>query len=157
MKRSYLNDHISIPEYWTAYVNTEWDLAKLPKGPCPFHGEKHGNSFSFSPGKGYFSCFGQCKVFAGDVVSMHQLNYKIKSRDEAETSLAQLIGVKEDRIVSFEKPEVHVNEKDVEYRIAYANALNASRTPDDWAELDYIMSQYPPSVSSLETYVSERS
>lgn len=157
MKRSYLNDHIAIPEYWSAYVSTEWDIAKDTKGPCPFHGEKHGNSFSYSPSRGYFSCFGQCKVFAGDVVALHQLNYKIKTRDEAERSLAQLIGVKEDEVVSFQRPEIHLNEKDVEYRVMYAKALNAAVTCDDYVALDYIMSQYPPTASRLELFVNERS
>ena len=156
MRRSYLSNKISIPNYWHDYVNANIDILQNPKQPCPFHKEEHGKSFSYLHEKGYFSCFGACHVMGGDVVRMHMLNYKIDDYDKAEESLARLYGIKEEKEVIFSQPEIRIDEKDVKFRVAYAQACRVAKTPDDWLELDLIMSQYPPDVGKLEMFVNSR-
>lgn len=147
---------ISIPDYWHDYVNSKVDLRTDPKQPCPFHNEQHGQSFSYRADKNYFSCFGACHVLGGDVVRLHMLNYKIRDYDEAEKSLARLYGITLEKEISFTKPEIQVNERDIAFRVAYAKACVLARTPDDWIELDFIMSQYPPSVDQLTMFINSR-
>lgn len=155
-RSSQLSKVIAIPDYWHDYVNANIDLRAMPKQPCPFHGEEHGESFSYSPERDYFSCFGKCHVFGGNVVQLHMLNYKINDYDKAEESLARLYGISLEKDITFTKPEVHVNERDVSFRVAYAQACGLAKTPDDWIDLDYIMSQYPPSVDELEMFINAR-
>lgn len=156
-RNSPLTKMISIPDYWHDYVNPNVDLRANPKQPCPFHHEEHGQSFSYKEGENYFSCFGACHVIGGDVVSMHMLNYKIKDFDKAEESLARLYNIKlEAEELKFEKEETHVSERDVRFRVAYAQACKLAKTPDDWIVLDYIMSQYPPDVDKLQMFINER-
>lgn len=155
-KKSRLDNIISIPDYWHDYVNSNVDLKREPKQPCPFHHEQHGQSFSYSEDKGYWSCFGACHVLGGDVVRMHMLNYHITSYEKAEESLARLYGIKNEKELTFSKPEVNVDEKEVERRLAIAKASDMAKTPDDWIELDMIMSQYPPDVGKLEMFVNSR-
>ena len=123
---------ITIPDYWRMYVNPKVDLEKEPKQPCPFHHEEHGRSLSYSKERGYFSCFGACHVLGGDVVSMHMLNNKIKSRKEGEESLARLLGIKLTQEVVLEKKEVKVNQSEVELKVMYARALRLAKGPEDW-------------------------
>lgn len=156
-RSSPLSKMISIPDYWHDYVNPNVDLRANPKQPCPFHHEEHGQSLSFKEGENYFSCFGACHVIAGNVVQMHMLNYKIRDFDKAEQSLARLYNIKlEAEELKFEKPETHVNEQDVRFRVAYAQACKLAKTPDDWIELDYLMSQYPPDVNKLQMFINQR-
>lgn len=157
MKRqSNLQKMISIPDYWHDYVNNKIDLRQYPKQPCPFHHEEHGQSLSYAEDRGYFSCFGACHVLGGDVVQMHMLNYKIHDYKKAEESLARLYGISLEKDITFSSPETHVNDKDVAFRVAYGKALALAKNPDDWLELDFIMSQYPPSVDKLELFINNR-
>lgn len=156
MKRSYLSEKISIPTYWHDYVNSNIDIVQSPKQPCPFHKEQHGQSFSYLHEKGYFSCFGACHVLGGDVVRMHMLNYKINDYTKAEESLARLYGITNKREVDFTKKEVKLDESNIEFRVAYAQSCSVARTPDDWLELDLIMSQYPPDVGKLQMFINSR-
>ena len=65
---------ISIPEYFTRFIDRSIDLTKIPKICCPFH-EEDTPSFSYSSEKGLWRCFGACKV-GGDVIALHQKNYR---------------------------------------------------------------------------------
>lgn len=156
MRKSKLSDVISIPDYWRTYVNPNIDLEREPKQPCPFHHEQHGKSLSYSAEKGYFSCFGACHVLGGDVVRMHMLNYKISDYDRAEESLARLYGIKRDKELTFAKPQVRVDTKEVALRVAIARASSIAVTPEDWCELDMIMSQYPPDIDKIEMFINRR-
>ena len=83
---------ISIPEYFTRFIDRSIDLTKIPKICCPFH-EEDTPSFSYSSEKGLWRCFGACKV-GGDVIALHQKNYRLRSRREAEDSLYKLLGLR---------------------------------------------------------------
>ena len=154
-RKSILSSSISIPDYWKTYVNPNVDLEKEPKQACPFHNEQHGQSFSYKAEKGYFSCFGACHVYGGDVVQLHMLNYKIKDYDKAEESLARLYHINlKSKELHFEKKEVKVDEKNVALRVAYAQACNLATGPEAWLELDMIMSQYPTDYDKLKIFVN---
>lgn len=150
-----LSDLISIPQYYKQYVDTTVNLDNEPTQPCPFHDEKHGRSFSYSKRLGIWRCFGQCHC-GGDVVDLHRLNYKLKSREEAEKSLASILGVSLDKVLSFEKKSIEVDMNDVHRRRVYSLALSLAKEPDDWLDLDYILSKVPYDVSELEVFCSAR-
>lgn len=154
--KSRLSSKISIPDYWHDYVNPNIDLRNNPKQPCPFHGEQRGQSFSYSAERGYFSCFGACHVLGGDVVRLHMLNYKISDYKKAEASLARLYHIQDVQKLDFTRPTIDLNERDVAFRVAYARACRLAVTPDDWIELDWIMSQYPVDVKMLNSYIDTR-
>lgn len=145
----------SIPQYFKEHVDEAIDLEKTASIPCPFHNEKTGKSFSYSRTLNIWRCFGQCHC-GGGVVELHMLNHKMKSRKEAEKSLCKIYGVAYEEKFDFEKKEIKVNEHDVHKRRVYANALNLAKTPDDWLELDYILSKVPYDVSELEVFCSTR-
>lgn len=42
------------------------------------------------------------------------------------------------------------------FKAAYAKAVMVACTVEDWDELDYIMSQYPPEASRLEAFYNCR-
>lgn len=152
---------IDIPTYWKMYVNPEVDLKINPSQPCPFHGEKHGKSFSYSASKQIFSCFGACHVIGGDVIDLHRLNYKIRSRKEAERSLNRLLGIPDEptkiEFVDRSKVKVNVNEKEIEFKAVYGKALAIANNVELWLELDDIMSQYPPSIDSIRNFINRHS
>lgn len=146
---------ISIPEYFSRFIDPSVDLDKTPKICCPFHQEDT-PSFSYSPDKGVWRCFGACK-FGGDVIAMHQKHYKLKNRTEAEKSLYRLLGYRETAV----NPAIHLvtpvaNEREVAYKSAYAQAILVARTPEDWVELDFLMSQHPPDADALGLYYNQR-
>lgn len=147
---------ISIPEYYARFIDPTVDLDRTPKVCCPFHQEDT-PSFSYSPDKGVWRCFGACH-FGGDVIAMHQKHYKLKNREEAQRSLYRLLGFKEtakdpaNRLV-----EGVANEREVEYKSAYAQAILVAQDPDAWDELDYIMSQHPPDIHKLRAFYTRRS
>lgn len=145
-----------IPEYYAKFVVPGVDLRVDPKQPCPFHHEQSGKSFSYSIEKDYFSCFGACKCFGGDVVKMHMLHRGIKSRGEGERSYKILCGVNPDVVkLDLRKREVQVNEDEVTYRATYAEAVRKATTPERWLELDYILSQYPTRTADLEVLLNK--
>jgi hypothetical protein len=147
---------ISIPEYFKAYINKDINLLQTPKICCPFH-EETLPSFSYSIEKDVWRCFGACKI-GGDVVVLHQANYKLKNRVEAKKSLYRLLGIEDESTIILQTPIVPVIPESVlEKNVAYASALRAAATVDDWLALDYIMSQSPVNVSLLEMFVNSRS
>lgn len=147
------NALISIPEYFSRFIDSSVDLDKTPKICCPFH-EEDTPSFSYSPEKGVWRCFGACKT-GGDVIAMHQKNYRLRSRREAEDSLYKLLGLS---IINRQRKVTHgkADENAVTYKSAYAKAALVALTVEDWDELDYIMSQYPPEAAKLEAFYNCR-
>lgn len=145
----------SIPRYFKMYVDPNIDLEVTSNIPCPFHMEKTGKSFSYSKQLNVWRCFGACHC-GGDVIELHRLNYRLKNRDEAKQSLYKILGISLVDEIKFDKEEVHVDEKEVQRRRAYAVAVSIAKTPDDWDELDYILSNVPYDVGELEVFCAAR-
>lgn len=144
----------TIPEYFTRFIDPKVDLNQTPKVCCPFHNEDT-PSFSYSPDKGVWRCFGACH-FGGDVIAMHQKHYGLRNREEARKSLYRLLGYKELDVQKRKQEKPEPNMREVRLKVAYANALMVALSPDDWDELDYIMSQYPQDPVLLESYYDQR-
>ena len=144
---------ISIPEYYKRFINHNVDLSLETKQCCPFHKEDT-PSFSYSPERGTWRCFGACHT-GGDVIELHRMNFHLASRAEAKASLFSILGIKEE--VSFNKERPRPNENEVHKRTVYNKALTCAKSVDDWLELDYIMSIYPLSVEKLEAFIKRRS
>lgn len=145
----------SIPDYFRMYVDQNINLADTPQIPCPFHKEVHGKSFSYKADLGIWRCFGACHT-GGDVIELHRLNYKMKSREEAKKSLYQMYGIDLIEKPNFEKKEIEVNQSTVHSRRVYAMALKLAKEVDDWIELDYILSKIPYDVKELEVFCTAR-
>lgn len=145
----------TIPQYYKLYVDNSVDLDNTPSQPCPFHNEVNGKSFTYSRQLNVWRCWGACHC-GGDVIDLHRLNYKLKTRKEAEKSLCQLCNIDIKSDLSFEKKEVTIDEKDVHRRRVYALALKAAKSVDDWLELDYIVSKVPFDVKELEVFCNSR-
>jgi hypothetical protein len=144
---------LSIPEYYKKYKNPNIDLEKETSIPCEFHNEKHGKSFTYSPTKKVFRCWGECHT-GGNVINLHMLNYGIRDYDEAKQNLYQLEGITEE--ITFQRPSLKVDENDVRYRIAYSKAISVAKTIEDWIELDMIMSIVPVDPITLEVFANSR-
>lgn len=143
----------TIPQYYKQYVDPNVDLETQSSQPCPFHNERSGKSFSFSKQLNIWRCFGQCHC-GGDVIDLHRLNYRLKSRDEAKRSLYKMYSISIEETLSFERVEVVINEQDVYKRRVYALAVELAKKagPEDWLELDYILSKVPYDVKELEVF-----
>ena len=72
---------LTIPEYFSKYIDASIDLEKTPKICCPFHDEDT-PSFSYSADRGVWRCFGACKT-GGDVYDLHRKNKHFKTKEEA--------------------------------------------------------------------------
>ncbi len=144
----------SIPDYIKTHVDPNIDLEVSNSCACPFHDEVNGKSFTYSPTKKIFRCWGKCHC-GGNVIRLHQLHMKLSSYEEAKQSLYSLYSIKEDT-PTFERKKPVVDQKDVDYRVAYADALRVAKTPEDWIELDYIMSMYPVETIKLEMFTRRR-
>lgn len=131
----------SIPEYYKEMINRNVDLLSEPKQCCPFHKEDT-PSFSFNAEKGVWRCFGGCK-FGGDVISLHQKNYSLRTREEAEKSLNAICGIVKRVELRAERTEVFISPERIESETLYQKALVMANTPERWLELDYFMSQVP--------------
>ena len=140
---------ISIPEYYKRFINSQVDLSLENKQCCPFHKEDT-PSFSYSPERGTWRCFGSCHT-GGDVIDLHRKNFKLRSREEAKKSLYALLGIK--REVSFVQEKPKANEIEIENRTLYNKALQKAQTIEQWLELDYIMSFYPVNYDKLRAFV----
>lgn len=145
----------TIQEYFKEHVDSKIDLDKTPSIPCPFHNEKTGKSFSFSKTLGIWRCFGACHC-GGDVIELHKLNHKMKSREDAARELHKLYGLPYKTVINFERKQVQVNPTDVHRRYVYAMAVSLAKTVDDYIELDYILSQVPFDINDLETFCTTR-
>lgn len=143
------NNFISIPEYYKRFINGSVDLSLEPKQCCPFHKEDT-PSFSYSPERGTWRCFGACHI-GGDVIDLHKKNFKLASREEAKLSLMHILGIKEEVTFVRERPEANMDE--VRKRSVYRKAVQCATTPEDYEELDYIMSFYPLNTQKLETFI----
>ena len=143
---------LTVPEYYKRFINRNVDLTLEPKQCCPFHKEDT-PSFSYSPERGTWRCFGACHA-GGDVIELHKLNYHLKSREEARASLLSILGIKEE--VTFEVKRPEPNENEVRKRLLYHKALECARDVDSWLELDYIMSIYPLDLDKLDTFIKRR-
>lgn len=150
-----LNGLPTIPEYYKQYVDPKVDLNVTSSQPCPFHDEKTGKSFSYSKNLNVWRCFGQCHC-GGDVIDLHKLNYRLKSREEAKASLYNLYGLKVENNLTFDYEVPEVNEEEVYRKRVYALAVNLAKEPDDWLELDYILSKVPYDVTELEVFCNVR-
>lgn len=142
---------ITIPQYYKQFVDPKVDLDVTPYQQCPFHNEKTGKSFSYSKQLNMWRCFGQCHC-GGGVIELHQLNYRLKSREDAKQSLYKLLGIELEETISFEKPVLEVDEKDVARRRVYSLAVSLAKDPESWLELDYILSKVPYDIKELEIF-----
>lgn len=145
----------TIPQYFTQYVDSKVNLENTPSIPCPFHNEKSGKSFSYSKQLGIWRCFGACHA-GGDVISLHKLNYHIATDEEALKSICRLYGVNPVVEPRREKVSLKVDENEVKRRRLLANACQVAKTPDDYVELDYIVSKYPYDAKELQVFCSAR-
>ncbi|MCM1215107.1 MAG: CHC2 zinc finger domain-containing protein [Lachnospiraceae bacterium] len=145
----------TIPQYFKQYVDSKVDLETTPQIACPFHDEKTGRSFSYSKQLGIWRCFGACHC-GGDVIDLHRLNYRMKTRDEARRAMYSMYGISLKEELNFDKKRVEVNMADVHRRRVYAAAVQLAKTPDDYLELDYIVSKVPYDVKELEVFCSSR-
>lgn len=155
MNKTILSKLPTVPQYYAQYVDSKVDLNATPYQACPFHNETNGRSFSYSKQMGIWRCFGACHC-GGNVVDLHKLNYHFKTYEEAEKSLCSLYGIEFDEEVSFEETPVEVDQNDVYRRRVLACAMNLAHTPEDYVELDYIVSKVPYEVKDLEIYCSVR-
>lgn len=141
----------TIPEYFTKYIDSSIDLRETHVVPCPLHNEKSGKSFSYSPDKNIWRCFGSCHT-GGDVIKLHQMFRHLNSYEDAEVSLRRMYDVP--KIFNLEKPQTpDIDEEKVKFAAAYAKAVAAAKTVDDWLELDYIMSNAEITYKDLEVLV----
>ncbi len=150
-----LNHLPTIPQYYSQYVDPSVNLENEPTQPCVFHNEKHGRSFSYSKTLNIWRCFGSCHC-GGDVIDLHRLNYHLKDREEAKKSLYSILGLKIDETISFEKEDIEIDMNDVHRRRVYALAVSLAKEPDDWLDLDYILSKVPYDVAELEVFCAAR-
>lgn len=134
-----IRSQITIPIYFSTYIDNEVNLLITPKICCPFHKENT-PSFSYSYIKGVWRCFGKCK-FGGDVIDLHYKNKNLSSREEAIRSLLSILNINiKYRPNKLERKEIHINEEEIKYKILYNKAINLATTIDRWVELDYVMS-----------------
>lgn len=144
----------TVPQYFKQYVDNKVDLDVTPSIPCPFHHEVNGKSFTYSKQLGVWRCWGACHC-GGNVVDLHKLNYKIKSKAEAEESLCRLLGIKKELTFTTEKEAVEIDEKDIYRRRVYNAACACATNPESWIELDYIVSKVPFDIRELEVFCSK--
>lgn len=140
---------LSIPEYYRLYIDSNVNLRDEPKQCCPFHQEDT-PSFSYSPERGVWRCFGACKT-GGDVIEMHRKWKNLETKEEALDSLCSLIGIDPKDYVSFEAMREDEADPTV---LAVATLLRKlelkAKGPERWVQLDQAMSYYEPAADRLE-------
>ena len=150
-----LDEYIDIPTYYKRFVDDSVDLNITKNIPCKFHGEVNGKSFTYSPEKKVFRCWGACRC-GGKGVQLHRLNFHLHSDKEAEESLCKILGLQVDKTVTLVRPKVHdPNMEAVELNSLIAKCERRAKTPEQWVELDYVMSQYPVDKEKLELFLEE--
>lgn len=154
----YLKKVITIPEYYTKFIDNKVNLIVEPKVCCPFHGEDT-PSFSYSHERGVWACFGACKT-GGDVINMHKKNKGLRSREEAANSLAEILQV-DVRSLGLIDPDYEnkVNKEFAKYKSLCAVADKRCKGPDDWLELDYLLSFNKPFselIEDLNVFIENR-
>ena len=130
----------TIPEYYKKYINPNVDLEETRSICCPFHKEDT-PSFSYSAELKRWRCFGSCKV-GGDVIKLHQVNYKLKDKKEALASLKELYGIVDTPSTILNSGAiVYVDEARMENMTLYNQCVQKAREDISKAlELDYLMS-----------------
>lgn len=132
---------IDVPTYFNRYINRSIDLNTTSKICCPFH-EEDTPSFTYSAELGKWRCWGACK-HGGDVIELHRFKNKIKSREEAEESLAKLLGIKlEVSKEALTSTKLTLNYANIEYLKYYNEALKKAKAIEDYKALDRIMSEF---------------
>lgn len=146
---------MTVPEYYTKFINQNVNLNETPKVCCPFHQEDT-PSFSYHQETGRWRCFGSCKT-GGDVIDMHRVNYKLGSRKEAEKSLLSVLGIKESKNTEFSTvtQPVILNEDEIELNRIYHLCKMYADRPERWLDMDYAMSVYPVDVMRLKELLSK--
>lgn len=142
---------MTVPQYYKKFINSNVDLESEPKQCCPFHKEKT-PSFSFNASTGTWRCYGSCKT-GGDIIELHRMNYKLKNKTEAETSLYMVLGIQVPKAKSLEllsREPVIINEDNVELDRVYRLCLIHADNPNRWVEMDYAMSFYPNDILRLK-------
>lgn len=152
---SKLTDRLpSIPDYYRQYVDPTVDLNVTPSRPCPFHNEKSGKSFTYSSQLNRWRCWGQCHR-GGDVIALHQINFRFKTREEAKQDLYKKLNIPISELLTFELEKHEVDPKEVYRRRVYSLAVKLATEPNDWLELDYILSKVPYDVKELEVFCAK--
>lgn len=150
-----IEDLIDIPTYYQRYVDKNINLNDTRNIPCKFHGEVNGKSFTFSPEKHVWRCWGACHC-GGGVVQLHRLNYRLRSDEEARASLQKILGVHVDKTAQLIHPkQVEPDTKGSELNALIAKCERHAKTPKQWVELDYVMSQYPVEKEKLELFLEQ--
>lgn len=148
-----VEDLIDIPTYYQRFCDKDVDLNVTRNIPCKFHGEVHGKSFTFSPEKGVFRCWGQCKC-GGGVIQLHRLNYHLRDDEEARKSLENILGIVRTTDKQLIVPKVvEADEVKAELNALIAKCVRRAKTVEQWLELDYVMSQYPVEKEKLELFL----
>ncbi|MDR1523153.1 MAG: hypothetical protein LBS29_04315 [Endomicrobium sp.] len=143
---------MKVYEYFTKFINPSINLVETSKICCPFH-EEDTPSFSYKADTDRWRCFGACH-FGGDIYALHQKNFRLKTRDEAISSLNKLLGIESS--VSFKQEKgnvVDVNKVEIEGLIG--KAINKVSTVEEYLELDYIMSYYPVDKDLLQIFITK--
>lgn len=144
-----------IPRYFKEHVDPKVDLTITSSVSCPFHNETHGRSFSYKAGDEIWRCFGACHC-GGDVIDLHRINFRLKTRDDARKSLYNLYGIPYDPVQASKPKAVAPDEKEAYRRRVYNAALQLARDVGDWLELDYIVSKVPYDVAELTKFCEAR-
>lgn len=141
---------LSIPQYYTMFINGNIDLASERKVCCPFHKEDT-PSFVYSEERGTWRCYGKCKK-GGDVVELHRVNYKLKSREEAEKSLLSILGknTTTSNKTTLSDEFFAVNKDNLYLDTLYNLCLMHCDRLERWLEMDLVMSKYPVEYYYLE-------
>lgn len=148
--------NMTVPQYYTKFIDNKVNLDETTKVCCPFHKEKT-PSFSYIPSTGTWRCYGACKT-GGDIVDLHKMNYKLKNKIEAENSLYAVLGMqrpKSKTIEDLKNEQVFIDQDNVELDRIYHLCLVHATTPDRWVDMDYAMSLYPVDVLRLKDLLSE--
>ena len=142
----------TIPEYFQKEVDPTIDLLETHSIPCPFHGEVSGKSFTYSLELDTWRCWGQCKC-GGSVIDLHRLHLRLATKEEAEKSLINKYNLRSKMIPKFSVPEPpEVQQSYIDSQFFYNKALRLAKTPEQWIELDYVLSQHPIDSEKLRQY-----
>lgn len=144
---------ITIPEYFSKYINNSIDLNTTPKVCCPFHQEDT-PSFSYSALMGKWRCFGACHV-GGDVIALHQKHKHLKNRQEAYGDLCKLEGYDAAEVLTLQETKsdnIQIDDVEVMNSSIYNSIIFKLTKPEQWIELDQIMSEYPIDQERLKEY-----
>ena len=133
---------ISIPEYYKKYIDRNIDLNKTPKVASPFRNETR-PSFSYSIQKGIWKDFGGKKE-GGDVISLHKAWRKFRTYDEAMYSLAQILSINVEKILTFDIQTIELKEAGISEKYKILNKrietkLRSLNNPRTYCDYDDIM------------------